>query len=341
LIFSKAFKKKAVLNIYFKIIYKKKQCIDKKFSSFINAQASINYRSQGYSNIYESFISRVKLFILMNNVVWSALLNEPEFIEELSLLGYSKERSFSEYKSKYNLTLSGSTPVYLSIDFYSKQSKELKDRNYFVIRTGKGNFIIFDENRFGKPYLKLNLSCEEEIDYEVPKNFKNLNDAFKENLIENASIEHLWFLGIFKQIIGKISSEKECYIGPRGIKNSVFEVHFKDKITQEITKIFTYEGLEDLDYSIFTENCIYFFEAKNFPDGKGGLDLGWHKIAFPASRFKKYSNKRLIPAYFLKSGMVVYFFIFPDLRFYNERIILNEENQFVPKSIFKVDLNKN
>jgi len=276
----------------------------------------------------------------MNNVIWSALLNEPEFIGEISLFGYSKERSFSEYKKKHNLIPSGSTPNHLSIDFYSKQSKELRDRNYFVIRTGKGNFVIFDENRFEKPYLNLDLSGAEELNYEIPKNFDHLDDAFKESMIENASIEHLWFLGIFKQIIDRISSEKEYYIGPRGSKSSIFEVYFKNKITKEITKIFTYEGLEDLDYSIFTENCIYFFEGKSISNFRGGLDIGWHKVIFPASRFKKYSQKRLIPAYFLKLRTVVYFFIFPDFHFYNNGIILNDENQFTPKRVFKIDLKK-
>ena len=47
------------------------------------------------------------------------------------------------------MKLSGPTPGYLSIDFYSRQPKELRDRNCYVIRTGKGNFVIFDENRFG------------------------------------------------------------------------------------------------------------------------------------------------------------------------------------------------
>ncbi len=44
--------------------------------------------------------------------------------------------------------MSGPTPSYLSIDFYSRQPKELRDRNCYVIRTGKGNFAIFEENRF-------------------------------------------------------------------------------------------------------------------------------------------------------------------------------------------------
>jgi len=269
---------------------------------------------------------------------WFTLLDDPEFLKELSTQGHSTERNFSEYKTRHNLKVSSFTPNYLSIDFYSGQSKELRDKNCFIIRTGKGNFAIFDENRFEKPYLDLDLSRAEELDYESPKNFEHLDDAFKENLIENFSIEHLWFLGIFNQIIGRISLENKCYIGPRGIKRSIFDVYFKDKKTQEIVKIFKYKGLEDLYYSIFTESCIYLFEGKNFPDGKGGLDLSWHKIIFPASRFKKYSSKRLIPGYFLKLGAVVYFVVFPDFQFYKRGIILNDKKQFTPEHVFKIDL---
>lgn len=274
------------------------------------------------------------------NTVWIPLFNESEFLRELSTEGHSIERNFLDYKTKYSLKLSGYTPSYLSIDFYSIQSKELRDKNCFVIRTGKGNFVIFDENRFRKPYLDLDFSTAEELDYEIPKKFEHLENAFKENLIENSSIEHLWFLGIFRQIISRISSENEYYIGPRGIKRSTFDVYFKDKNTQEIIKIFKYEGQEDLDYSVFTQNCIYFFEAKSFSNGKRGLDLGWHKIIFPASRFRNYSNKRLIPGYFLKLGTVVYFVVFPDFQFYKEGVILNDEDHFTPKCIFKVDLEK-
>jgi hypothetical protein len=272
--------------------------------------------------------------------VWTPLFNDAKFLKELSTQGYSRERNFSEYKAKHNLKLPGSAQIYLSIDFYSKQSKELMGRNCFVIRTGSGNFVIFDEKRFEKPYLDLELSRAEELDYEIPKNFKHLDDAFNENLIENSSIESLWFLGVFKKIIDRISSEKEYYIGPRGIKNSVFEVYLKDRKTQEIVKIFTHKGQEDLDYSIFTENCIYFFEGKNFPRAGSGLDIGWHKIIFPASRFRNYSDKRLIPGYFLKMGAIVYFFVFPDFQFYKGGVILNDERQFTPEHIFKIDLKR-
>ncbi len=238
------------------------------------------------------------------------------------------------------MKLSGPTPGYLSIDFYSRQPKELRDRNCYVIRTGKGNFVIFEENRFEKPYLDLDLSGAKELDYEIPENFEHLDDAFKEKLIENSSIEHLWFTGVFRQITDRVSSESECHIGPRGNRNSVFDVYFRDKKTQEPVRIFTYEGMEDLDYSIFTEKCIYFFEGKNFPGGRGGLDLGWHKIAFPASRFRKYSDRRLIPAYFLKLGAVVYFVVFPDFQFYRGGVVLNDERGFGPEHVFKIDLGR-
>jgi hypothetical protein len=53
-------------------------------------------------------------------------------------------------ESKYNLKLSGPTPGCLSIDFYSRQPEELRDRNCYVIRTGKGNFAIFKKTGSGR-----------------------------------------------------------------------------------------------------------------------------------------------------------------------------------------------
>ena len=276
----------------------------------------------------------------MSNTIWSNLLKEPEFIEEMSSNGYSNERSFSAYKNKYNLNLKGTTPNYLSIDFYSNQSAELIRLNYFLIRTGRGKFIIFDEKRFDRPYLNLDLSNAEELNCDIPDKFEHLQNAFEKNLIENASIEQFWFLGIFKQIIKKISSEEICYIGPRGNKHSKFDVYFKDKKTEDTIKTFTYNGQEELDYSIFTENCIYFFEGKIMSNDKDGFDLGWHKIVYPANRFKDYTDKRLIPAYFLKLKSFVYFIVFPDFDFYNGGTILNKRKQFIPTHVFKIDLNK-
>ena len=152
--------------------------------------------------------------------------------------------------------------------------------------------------------------------------------------------EVIYRAGYRRQITGRVSSETKCHIGPRGNKTSVFDVYFRDKKTQEPVRIFTYEGMEDLDYSVFTEKCIYFFEGKNFPGGRGELDLGWHKIAFPAGRFRKYSDRSLIPAYFLNLGAVVYFFVFPDFQFYRCGVVLNDERGVRPEHVFKIGLGR-
>ena len=65
----------------------------------------------------------------MCDVVWDAIFKEPEFLEEIFTNGRSKERKFSEYKSKHNLKLTGFTPKYISIDFYSRQFKGLWCKN--------------------------------------------------------------------------------------------------------------------------------------------------------------------------------------------------------------------
>jgi hypothetical protein len=44
---------------------------------------------------------------------------------------------------------------------------------------------------------------------------------------------------------------------------------------------FDYSGQEDLDYTIWTEDSVLVFEAKQFISSSGGLDIGWHKLAFP------------------------------------------------------------
>jgi len=71
-----------------------------------------------------------------------------------------------------------------------------------------------------------------------------------------------------------------------------------------------------------------------------GLDVGWHKLAYPASRFKKYSKYKIKPIYFLKWEKTIHLFVFPDFEFYKDGIIINDEKAFVPEQIFRIDLDK-
>ncbi len=124
--------------------------------------------------------------------------------------------------------------------------------------------MIFDEKRFDKPYLSLDLRHVVDLKGNYPRGFEHLKKAFRDNMIENAAIERLWFGGIFVQLLLFGSEENHGFIGPRGTKRSSFDVYFREK-EGPIVKAFTYSGQEELDYSIFTENCIYFFEGKNTP----------------------------------------------------------------------------
>ncbi len=169
----------------------------------------------------------------------------------------------------------------------------------------------------------------------MPSGFENFTNSFKENLIENASIEQLHFNGVFSKIVSRISGEPTYYIGPRGNKTSKFDVYFR-RHSGEAEKIFNYNGQEELDYSIFTENHILIIEAKNLLSG--GLDLSWHKLAYPANRFRKFSNARIHPCYFLKKGRKVFFSVFPNFTFFNEGVVLNERKFFTPLETFEIDI---
>ena len=60
-------------------------------------------------------------------------------------------------------------PAYLSIDFWSGQSKELIKNKLYVPSRGKGRFVIFSEKRFTKPYLELQIDeTVMDIDFELP-----------------------------------------------------------------------------------------------------------------------------------------------------------------------------
>ena len=115
---------------------------------------------------------------------------------------------------------------------------------------------------------------------------------------------------------------------------------FKFKTTKEdfdknLQKIFDFNGRDDLDYSIWTKDCILLFEAKSV-DVNQGLDVGWHKMAFPATRFFKYTKYKIKPVYFLKWDNIIHLFVFPDLIHHDNGVILNDKESFRPERIFRI-----
>jgi len=280
---------------------------------------------------------------MTNKNIWENLFNEEKFQEEMKVNGYSKERKFIDYLNKYNIISTKNRPgAYtaqnLSIDFYSKQSKYLTEKEYYIIRTGKGKFIIFDKKRFNKPYLDLNTEKFEEIQIELPTEANFILKIYKENFVENAALEILHYVGGYKYILSKESKCENYYIGPRGNTVSKFDVYMFDKKLNENKYIFQYDGQEDLDYTLVTNEEIFIIEGKSLING--GLDLGYHKIIFPASRFKEISNKKIVPCYYLKHKEEILFYVFPEVKFFENGIILNDENNLKPLKLYKINLKK-
>lgn len=274
--------------------------------------------------------------------VWAHLLEDEDFKQQITQRGYSTELRLPDYVKKYNLQkilerTDAITANLLSIDFYSRQSPELKSKNLFLLRTGRGKFIVFNQDFFDSSYLNLEINNYKELSYEIPNKYSHLVSAYCERLNENACLELMHFLGIFKQIFKILTGEEEYYIGPRGNRTSKFDVYLKNKKENLTMKCYTYFGQEELDYSLFSEKAILVFESKNLQNG--GLDIGWHKLAYPISRFRKF-DLPIFPVYFLKQNNVIWLFIFPSYTFHNQGIILNDKDATKPKHCFRIDLSE-
>ena len=269
------------------------------------------------------------------NEVLEKLLKDDSFKNQIDNSGfYLSDSPFKEFVKKFDYIPSQNTATYLSLDFWSQQSNVLQENNMFLLRTGMGKFAIFDQTKFPSSYLTLKIDNATELSIDNTT-FPELVDAFRTRQ-ENAGLEQLNALGIYDKIASNLFDNSEWKVGPRGAKVSEFSVYAKNKL-DEIIHVYDYKGQEELDYSIWTRDCILLIEAKSL-DPNTGLDVGWHKLNYPASRFKKYSKYKIKPVYFLKWQNIAYFFVFPDLKFYQNGIVINDESAFVPEHTFKIDL---
>ncbi|GAG54465.1 unnamed protein product, partial [marine sediment metagenome] len=115
--------------------------------------------------------------------IWNDLLNDSGFRQQLSHRGYSEEIKLTDYIKKYKLEeimqRSGAiTANLLSIDFFSKQAKDLVANNLFLLRTGRGKFVVINKEFFDPPYLNLKFSNCENMKFEIPMGYSNLIKAY-------------------------------------------------------------------------------------------------------------------------------------------------------------------
>ena len=252
-------------------------------------------------------------------------------------------RTFREYTQKVWTTISTTnTATFLSKDFWYEQPTILTNSGFYIIRTGEGSFAIFDEKIFPSPYLKFDIKNLIEIDIEEPNGYDNLKNAFKENILENSALEQLRFNGAYKKIIANVlGQEKEYYVGIRGNTTRTFNVYFYRSDTNETIFIYQYRGQADVDYSLWTDDAVFLFEAKKKEIGKNiesSINIGWHKFAYGCARFIEFKNLDIYPVYFLRTIDKVLLFIFPKFSFYKDGIILNDIKRMKPEKIFSVSI---
>ena len=279
---------------------------------------------------------------------WEDLLqqtiNTAKFLSEINAKGFWKcDDSVIKYAKKNGVKLDSNAPNYVSLDFWSKQSKILKDNDYYILRSGGGTFVILDKKQFPNAYLDLSISDYTEMETKEDPEFPELYKAFRKesgdkSKQENSALEHPRALGCYDLLIKELFGNVRWYVGPRGGKTSKFKVYGK-KSNGETTFLFDYSGQEELDYTIWTKDSILLFEAKVMMDGEG-LDIGWHKMAYPASRFSKIDNYTTKPIYFLKCKNIIHLFVFPKFPFYNDGIIINDKKNQIPEKIFRIGLSR-
>ena len=278
-------------------------------------------------------------------MVWEPVLKI--FRESIEEQGYYYwNGTFSEFKEQYGLKAPRSTPEYLSIDFWSRQRKELTRNGWYILRVGEGSFAVFSEMEFPRPYTQLDTSNAESLESTRSPDIPHLNDAFrlmmeKKASAEDSILELLRFWGVYDSLVNAMSDSSLFHVGPRGNFKSRFNMSLRRKNNEIVN--FEYEGQIELDYSLWSEDKIYLFEAKSRQ--RGGLDIGWHKLAFPTQHFKNIAQEHsieIIPVYLLRKYSKiqdhVYFFIFSPVK-HHKGLILNDQRSMEPKRVYSLDLN--
>ena len=279
-------------------------------------------------------------------MVWEDVLEiiKPS-IEERGF--YHWNRSFQEFKREFRIDAPQRAPSYLSLDFWTLQRPELIENDWYVIRLGRGNFAIFSRKEFPRPYLELSISDAKELSLEHKSSFEHMRKSFKildYNLksAENTLLELARYYGVYAHLTKVFENSTNYQIGPRGNMTQKFDVYMK-RSSGNFEK-FTYNGQVELDYTVWTENRVFVFEAKSM--NRSGLDVGWHKMAYPSHRFISQAVEdglKVQPVYLLRTieagENVLLLFIFDNLQFHNNGIILNEKDHWHPICIFRISLN--
>ena len=144
-------------------------------------------------------------------------------------------------------------------------------------------------------------------------------------------------------MVNEIDGASEYYVGPRGGMSQEFPLYFKKHDSTLLS--LKYDGQVELDYTIWTENRVFVIEAKSMT--RRGRDIGWHKMAFPTTRFidlARDEGLKINPVYFLRTRIgksnILFLYVFEEMEFHKGGIILNDERRWKLLKVFSVNIDQ-
>ena len=118
------------------------------------------------------------------------IVKDEKFLSEMNTHGFWKcDDNVIKYAKSKKIELSSSAPNYVSIDFLSKQSKILRNYDYYILRTGGGRFAILDEKKFPSSYLDLSISDGVQLETKEDPEFPELYKVFRKDVNDKSKQE--------------------------------------------------------------------------------------------------------------------------------------------------------
>ncbi len=214
-------------------------------------------------------------------------------------------RSFLEYCATNDIKTSGRTPNYISIDYYEKLHKELKENNCMVLRLGsenmrKGtNFVLIKDDRLRDFFLfDDEIFVTDPIEYEMSLKARHALSIMKifEKPSEMMLVSYLLSSGVLGEVLGL--DEADAYYTPLTGRNS-FTFSFRPGANYE--ELIHQNGQVEID-AVFTgarngKPVIVVVEAKN--DTGRYKSLSKHKLYYAYKSVQSVCEKdfEVIPVY--------------------------------------------
>lgn len=208
-----------------------------------------------------------------------------EAINQINNDLYFGPKEFLTYCREINFTPKGTTAQYISLDFYEKLPKELKDHEVMVLRMGGGqktNFVLFKTNNNLKNFF---LHDEEIFSGVVSRTFMpqvEMRELIPYYLMptrsETTFVNFALSTGVFHKALG-LDGNTKITMPATGKSTFSFDV----KVHSSINYTFQHQtGQVEID-GIFLgqrngEDCLFVLEAKNSTTNSS---LSKHKLVYP------------------------------------------------------------